>query len=316
MSARPGRITRLVEVDLPRPRGLETRESPRYFELITEVREALRGGEGPAARRRSHRWSGPRPRGHRVRCEALRRYFPALLILVAVLVGWEAVVRAPTSRRFILPAPSAIWAALVENWNDGYQIFPAARVTLIEAVGGLVIGTAAGAGRRVRGVPLPRSRDTVLPLAIAINAIPIVAFAPIANNWFGILSPFSKMAIAAALVFFPIMINVLRGLTQVDASALELMRSYAARARRGHPRRLRIPNALPYFLTGLKIATTLSLIGAVVGEYFGGLTDDAGARGGRRGQRAALRHDLVRDPGRVADRDRDVPAGGRLSSGS
>jgi NitT/TauT family transport system permease protein len=78
------------------------------------------------------------------------------------------------------------------------------------------------------------------------------------------------MAISAALVFFPIMINVLRGLTQVDASALELMRSYAARETTVL-RKVRIPNALPFFLTGLKIGTTLSLIGAVVGEYFGGL---------------------------------------------
>jgi NitT/TauT family transport system permease protein len=121
----------------------------------------------------------------------------------------------------------------------------------------------------------PRSRDTILPLAVAINAIPIVAFAPIANNWFGILSPFSKMAVAASLVFFPIMINVLRGLTDVDPSALELMRSYGA-SPGAVTRRLRIPNALPYFLTGLKVATTLSLIGAVVGEYFGGLTDTLG----------------------------------------
>ena len=106
---------------------------------------------------------------------------------------------------------------------------------------------------------------------MAVNAIPIIAFAPIANNWFGIQSPMSKMAVAASLVFFPIMINTLRGLTQVEPSALELMRSYAA-GEGSVTRHLRVPNALPYFLTGLKIATTLALIGAVVGEYFGGLT--------------------------------------------
>jgi len=121
----------------------------------------------------------------------------------------------------------------------------------------------------------PASRDTVLPLAIAINAIPIIAFAPVANNWLGITSPLSKMAVAAALVYFPIMINVLRGLTQVEGSALELMRSYAA-SPAAVTTQLRVPNALPYFLTGLKIATTLSLIGAVVGEYFGGLSATLG----------------------------------------
>lgn len=206
---------------------------------------------------------------------ALRQNIPALLILVAILVGLEVFVRTANVKSFIFPAPTAVWAALVANWNDGYRIFPAARVTLTEALGGLVLGTAMGLIVAFGVSRFPRSRDTILPLAVAINAIPIVAFAPIANNWFGILSPYSKMAVAGSLVFFPIMINVLRGLTDVDPSALELMRSYGA-SPGSVTRRLRIPNALPYFLTGLKVATTLSLIGAVVGEYFGGLTDTLG----------------------------------------
>lgn len=206
---------------------------------------------------------------------ALRRNLPALLILVAILGGLELFVRTAEVKSFIFPAPSAVWTALLDNWNEGYRIFPATRVTLTEALGGLVLGTATGLIVAFGVSRFPRSRDTVLPLAVAINAIPIVAFAPIANNWFGILSPFSKMAVAGSLVFFPIMINVLRGLTDVDSSALELMRSYGA-SRTAVMWRLRIPNALPYFLTGLKVATTLSLIGAVVGEYFGGLTDTLG----------------------------------------
>ena len=206
---------------------------------------------------------------------ALRRNIPALLILVAILVGLEVFVRSANVKAFIFPAPTAVWTALLANWTEGYHIFPAARVTLTEAAGGLLIGTAMGLIVAFGVSRFPRSRDTILPLAVAINAIPIVAFAPIANNWFGILSPFSKMAVAASLVFFPIMINVLRGLTDVDPSALELMRSYGA-SPGAVTRRLRIPNALPYFLTGLKVATTLSLIGAVVGEYFGGLTDTLG----------------------------------------
>lgn len=205
----------------------------------------------------------------------LRQYLPALVIGISVIVGWEVAVRGFNVKGFILPAPSAIWAALTDNWATGYGLFPAARVTLTEALGGLAIGTVLGVAAAVGVSRFPRSRDTVLPLAVAVNAIPIIAFAPLANSWFGALSPFSKMAIAAALVFFPIMINLLRGLTQVDGSALELMRSYAA-GPSAVTVKLRIPNALPYFLTGLKIATTLSLIGAVVGEYFGGLTETLG----------------------------------------
>jgi NitT/TauT family transport system permease protein len=194
---------------------------------------------------------------------------------VGVLLVWEILVRVSGVQGFVLPAPSAIWAALVENWNEGYAIFPAARVTLYEALGGLTIGTVLGVSTAFIVSRFPASRDTVLPLAIAINAIPIIAFAPLANNWFGILSPISKMAIAATLVYFPVMINTLRGLTQIEPAAHELMRSYAAGAS-AITRQLEIPNALPYFLTGLKVATTLCLIGAVVGEYFGGLSATLG----------------------------------------
>jgi NitT/TauT family transport system permease protein len=202
---------------------------------------------------------------------ALRRYAPAVVLFVLLLGLWEVGVRIFGVRTFILPAPSAIGTALADNWSAGYQILPAAQVTMIEAMGGLAIGVTAGLIVAFSVSRWPGSRDTILPLAVAINAIPIIAFAPLANSWFGILSPLSKMVVAAALVFFPIMINVLRGLTQVEPSALELMRSYAAgpTAVTWH---LRIPNALPFFFTGLKVATTLTLIGAVVGEYFGGLT--------------------------------------------
>ena len=202
---------------------------------------------------------------------AVRRYAPALILLVVLLAAWEFGVRLLGIKGFILPAPSAIGTALTENWADGYQIFPAARVTIYEAMGGLALGTALGLGVAFTVSRFPVSRDAILPVAVAVNAIPIIAFAPLANNWFGIQSPMSKIAVAASLVFFPIMINTLRGLTQVEPSAIELMRSYAA-GDGSVVRHLRIPNALPYFFTGLKIATTLALIGAVVGEYFGGLT--------------------------------------------
>src|SRR5438876_11158538 len=116
-----------------------------------------------------------------------------------------------------------------------------------------------------------------MPYAVAANAVPIIAFAPIMNNWFGLLNPFSKMAIAAVLCFFPVMINTLRGLTSVHPSSIELMRSYAA-GRISLFRRVRIPNALPHIFTGLKVATVLSMIGAIVGEYFGGPIEALGVK--------------------------------------
>lgn len=214
----------------------------------------------------------PRP-GRTARLRGtLRYYVPALVVLVVGLLLWEGLIRLLEVRAFILPAPSAIGAALVENWSGGrWPLLPAVTATLQEAIGGLIIGTTIGV---IVGFGVARwgsVRDSILPVAVAANAIPIIAIAPIFNNWFGVLNPVSKMMIAALLVFFPVMINVTRGLSQVDPSALELMRSYAA-SEWAVLAKLRMPNALPYFLTALKVATTLSLIGAVVGEYFGGTT--------------------------------------------
>ena len=197
-------------------------------------------------------------------------YLPTGLVFVGVLVFWELSVTALDLKAFLFPRPSAIASALVDNWGSGpYALLPSWQATFIEAVGGLVIGTAAGLGVALITSRFISARHALMPLAIAANAIPIVAFAPLMNNWFGTLSPLSKMMMAAVLVFFPVMANVTRGLVQVEASALELMRSYAA-GESAILRKVRLPNSLPFFFTALKLATTLSLIGAVVAEYFGG----------------------------------------------
>jgi NitT/TauT family transport system permease protein len=211
-----------------------------------------------------------RPRRWRHVGRIARDYAPAIVVFFAGIALWEFLVRLYDVRAFILPAPSAIVAALVENWGAGrWPLFESARTTLYEAAGGLVIGTLGGLVVAFAVSRWASARDAVLPFAIAANAIPIIAIAPIFNAWFGVTEPLSKMMIAALLVFFPVMINVTRGLTQVDPAALELMRSYAA-SEWTVVRKLRIPNALPFFLTALKVGTTLSLIGAIVGEYFGG----------------------------------------------
>jgi NitT/TauT family transport system permease protein len=176
----------------------------------------------------------------------------------------------------VLPRPSAIVTALVENWGAGrWPIARAAAATLFEAFGGLLIGTVAGVIAAFAITRWRSAREIALPLAIGASAVPIIAFAPLMNNWFGVLNPLSKMAIAAVLVFFPIVVSVIRGLTEVEPAAVELMRSYAA-GEWAVLRRLRIPNALPYFFTALKLSATLSLIGAIVGEYFGGSSEVIG----------------------------------------
>ena len=107
-----------------------------------------------------------------------------------------------------------------------------------------------------------------MPFAIAANSMPIIAFAPIMNNWFGLDSPFSKMAIVAIMIFFHDD-QYRAGSTLVDPRSLEFMRSYAANEFE-ILFKLRIPSCLPYMFSGFKIAAALSIIGAVVGEYFGG----------------------------------------------
>lgn len=198
-------------------------------------------------------------------------YLPAVGVFVAVIVLWELALSTLDLKAFIFPKPSSIANAFVTHWEGGdprFPIFAAARSTLFEALGGLVIGTTAGLVVAFATARWATARDLLLPLAVAANAIPIIAFSPLLNAWFGLANPLSKMMMAAVLVFFPVMANVTRGLVQVDQSALELMRSMAA-SEWTIVRKVRIPNALPYFFTALKLATTLSLIGAIVAEYFG-----------------------------------------------
>ena len=205
----------------------------------------------------------------------LRYYAPTIAVAIAVIVLWEITVRLFDIQQFLLPKPSAIFSEFmlqVHLWlapDESSLLFEASGATLWEALGGFVIGCGGGIL-----VALITSRWTIvseatMPFAIAANSVPIIAFAPIMNNWFGLTNPASKMAIVAIIVFFPTMINTVRGLTLVDARQLELMQSYAA-----SPARimfsLRIPNALPYIFSALRVASALSLIGAVVAEFFGG----------------------------------------------
>jgi NitT/TauT family transport system permease protein len=202
----------------------------------------------------------------------LRDWLPAIGVFVLGIALWQILTTALHVETFLLPKPSDIATAFWENrselWKDGLY-------TLKEAAGGFAIGGSLGV---ITALVLARFRAVgaaLMPFAIAANAIPIIAFAPITNNWFGLLNPVSKMVIAAVLCFFPTMVNTLRGLTSVHPSSIELMRSYGG-GELAMFRRVRIPSALPFMFTGLKVAAVLSMIGAIVGEYFGGPTNALG----------------------------------------
>jgi NitT/TauT family transport system permease protein len=196
----------------------------------------------------------------------LQRNLPAILLFVTALLLWELVVRALSIQRFLLPAPSVILQAFNANLD---RLLHIGWFTTKEALGGFALGCGAGIVVALATARWTLASETLMPFAIAANSVPIIAFAPILNNWFGIDNPFSKMMIVAVIVFFPMMINTVRGLTLVDPAALELMRSYAA-SELTILRKLRLPNALPYMFNAFRVAATLSMIGAVVSEYFGG----------------------------------------------
>jgi NitT/TauT family transport system permease protein len=193
-------------------------------------------------------------------------WIPAAVVFVLAMAVWEGAISAFHVQQFLLPRPSDIvWSC----WTGRHTLWPAGWYTFKEALGGFALGSLGGilvatvVGRfRVVG-------NALMPIAIAANAVPIIAFAPIANAWFNPLSPFSKMAIAGVLCFLPVMVNTMRGLQSADPRQIELMRSYAA-SELEIWRRVRVPTALPYLFTALKVASVLAMIGAIVAEYFGG----------------------------------------------
>jgi len=191
---------------------------------------------------------------------------PALVVFALVIAAWEGSIAAFHIQQFLLPRPSDIVKTF---WTARHTLWPAGWYTFKEALGGF----ATGSGLAMLAATLVGRFKTVgtafMPIAIAANAVPIIAFAPIFDIWFNPLSPHSKMAIAAVLCFLPVMVNTLRGLQSASPRQIELMRSYAASDIEIW-RRVRVPAALPFVFTALKVSSVLAMIGAIVGEYFGG----------------------------------------------
>jgi NitT/TauT family transport system permease protein len=191
---------------------------------------------------------------------------PPIVVFVLVIAAWEGGIALFHVQQFLLPRPSDIVRAF---WTERHTLWPAGWYTFKEALGGFAIGSALGMLAATLVGRFKSAGTAFMPIAIAANAVPIVAFAPIFNVWFNPLSPGSKMAIAAVLCFLPVMVNTLRGLQSASPRQIELMRSYAASDLQIW-RRVRVPAALPFVFTALKVASVLAMIGAIVGEYFGG----------------------------------------------
>jgi NitT/TauT family transport system permease protein len=195
-----------------------------------------------------------------------RNLVPAAVAFVAVVALWEGAIRLFDVQAFVLPAPSVIVGRFVatsgEIWSAGLN-------TLIEALVGLVGGTVVAVVVSLVTVRWSPVREGLMPFAIAANSIPIIALAPIANGMFSLRSLVPKMVVVGVVVFFPVMINTTRGLLEVDPDEIELMRSYAATPREVMWQ-VRVPHALPYFFSAMKVVSVLSIVFAIVAEYFGG----------------------------------------------
>jgi NitT/TauT family transport system permease protein len=205
---------------------------------------------------------------------AFRRQSAALLVGLLAIVLWETLVTVLNIEQFLLPKPSVIGGTFVDIYP---RLISAGWVTFQNAFWGFAVGCGAGILTGIVSSRFVSFSKALLPVAIGINAVPILALAPIFNNWFGLLQPTSKIAIVAVTTYFPTMISTVRGLISVDALSLELMHSYAA-APLDVFRKLRLPSALPFIFAALKVCTTLSMIGAIVSEYFGGSTAGLGYR--------------------------------------
>lgn len=209
-----------------------------------------------------------------------RRRAPWVAPVVAAIFGittialWEMAVRLYKIPAVIIPPPSQIWASILANipllWVDFVQTI------LKGAVTGWAIGAAAAVVTAIAIDRSPFLQRGLLPIGNFVAALPIVGIAPILVMWFG-FDWQSKAAVVVVMVFFPILVNMVSGLAASDPMQRDLMSTWSA----GYWQsllKMRLPAALPFLFNGLKITTTLALIGAIVAEFFGSPTRGMGFR--------------------------------------
>ncbi len=194
----------------------------------------------------------------------MRSRLPSVVLVVGLLVLWEAYVRLAGVDPVVLPSPSRIAGAL---WQFKDVAVGHAIPTLIETVVGFSAAVLLAIGAAVAMDRTPVIRQAVEPLLVASQTIPIVALAPLLLLWFG-FGLFPKIIVVVLVTFFPVCIALLDGFRSVPSDAEDLMRSYGADDGQTF-RTLRWPAALPAFFTGLRISVVYAVIGAVFGEYVG-----------------------------------------------
>jgi NitT/TauT family transport system permease protein len=195
-----------------------------------------------------------------------KNFLLRLLLIVAVLVVWEAIVVFFAIPQFILPAPSNVFVAFYRGFASSLYI-DHIWITVTETLMGFVLGTALAF---LLGTVIALSRPVeyfLYPFVVMFQAMPKVALAPLIIVWFG-LGLTSKVVNAALVAFFPLMVNTIVGLRSAEEDKVNLMKSLAA-TRSQIFWMLQLPNAMPYIFAGLEIAMIFALIGAIVAEFVG-----------------------------------------------
>ncbi|MFB2553043.1 ABC transporter permease [Ensifer soli] len=193
---------------------------------------------------------------------AFDQIWPPAVTFLVMIAAWEGLTRGFDIPVYVLPSPASIWLALA---NNPWTLFGHAGITLYEAVVGSLIGSLMGA---LLGTVFAYSKIVargILPYVIAANTIPVVAVAPIIIIWFG-HGLGAKIAVTAFLSFFPLALNMMKGLQSYDRTVMDVFHIAAATG----PQRffkMRLPSALPYIFVGLKLNVTFSVIGAIVAEF-------------------------------------------------
>lgn len=194
-----------------------------------------------------------------------RRAWPPLVPLAAGAALAEALVRAGVAPSFLLPSPSQVATAL---WTDSAEFLEAARSTAFCAASGLALSFAVGVASALALSFSSFARRAFYPYAVFFQTVPIIAIAPLLVIWFGFGQP-TVIASSFIVSLFPVVASSLLGLESTDPALLDLFRLYGA-SRSASLWKLRLPFAAPQIFSGLRIASGLAVIGAIVGEFVGG----------------------------------------------
>jgi NitT/TauT family transport system permease protein len=192
----------------------------------------------------------------------LRQYWPTVLLFAVLIAIWDLVARYAGIREYLLPPPLAVWNAL---WNGEITWAQHLWFTTWEIIGAFLLAAIFGVFLGVAIAWSPLLANALVPFLVFVNTLPKVAVAPLFLIWLG-YGMFPNMLMGALIGFFPVVINTAVGLSQVEADMLDLGRVFSA------PKwkiflKIRIPNALPYILSALKITATAAVVGAIVGEF-------------------------------------------------